>query len=85
MEEREPRKRKCHQHESEKVRDKRNFQEYSIQQSAFTYFQVLKNSQKNLLSSKAVYQTHFSKVEHHLDSFNSTLEIVDDLYRALGP
>lgn len=43
MEEREPRKRKCHQRESEKVRDKRNFQEYSVQHSAFTYFQVLKN------------------------------------------
>lgn len=47
-------------------------------------FKSLKNSQKNLLSSKAIYQTHFRRTEHHLDSFNSNLEVVKDLCSILG-
>jgi len=47
-------------------------------------FKSSKNSQKNLLSSKAIYQTYFRRTEHRLDSFNSNLEVVKDLYSVLA-
>lgn len=51
VDEREPRIAKCHQRESEKVRDKRDFQEYSVQRLSFTYCQVLQK-----LPEKTCYQ-----------------------------
>lgn len=49
MNEREPRKRKCHQHESGKVSKKGDFQEYSVQSFSFTYCQVFKKLPEKLV------------------------------------
>lgn len=42
IDEREQRKRKCHQHKFEIVKDKRDFQEYSVQPFSFICCQVFK-------------------------------------------
>lgn len=42
MDEREPRKRKCHQHEFEIAKSKSDFQQYSVQPFSFTCCQILK-------------------------------------------